>query len=155
VTGLAGRSDEEDGDAPVFYRPSLGSAWKADGGSGELVCNHLGDFPKSSKAVFPLPKDYFDSYDDTWGAPRPQGSHEGTDLMSPTGVPEFAVTDGTIVPVSGTNEDGWNRLGGYTVMLKAAYDIGPVKKGDLFYYAHMDRESALLVGTKVFGPGSG
>ena len=34
-------------------------------------------------------------------------------------------------------------------MLKAAYDIGPVKKGDLFYYAHMDRTSSLPVGTKI------
>ena len=138
------------GDAPVFYRPSPAApAREADEGSGEPVCGDLGDFPKSSRAVFPLPNAYFNSYDDTWGAPRPQGGHEGSDLMSPTGTPEFAITDGTLVPVAGSNRNGWNRLGGYTVMLKAAYDIGPIKKGDLFYYAHMDRESALPIGTKV------
>ena len=149
LTGLAGRSDEEAGEAPVFYRPFPGSVREADGGSSEPICGDLGGFPKSSKAVFPLPEDYFNSYDDTWGAPRPQGGHEGSDLMSPTRTPEFAITDGTIVPVSGANKNGWNRLGGYTVMLEAAYDVGPVEKGDLFYYAHMDRESALPVGTKV------
>jgi collagen type III alpha len=131
-------------DAPVFYRPS--SVESKDGGP---VCGNLGDFPKSSRLVFPLPKDYFDSYEDTWGAARPQGGHEGTDLMSPTGTPEFAITDGTIVPVKGANENGWNRLGGYTVMLEAAYDAGPIEAGDLFYYAHMEEESALKVGTKV------
>ena len=149
LAGLAGHSDEEEGDTPVFYRPSPGSARGADRVSGEPVCDDLGDFPESSRAVFPLPKDYFDSYDDTWGAPRPQGGHEGADLMSPTRTSEFAITDGTVVPVSGANKNGWNRLGGYTVMLEAAYDIGPIKKGDLFYYAHMDRESALPIGAKV------
>jgi murein DD-endopeptidase MepM/ murein hydrolase activator NlpD len=136
-------------DAPVFYRPSPGSTREANGSSEEPVCGDLGDFPKSSRVVFPLPDAYFDSYEDTWGATRPQGGHEGTDLMSPAGSPELAITDGTIVPVSGANKNSWNRLGGYTVMLEAAYDIGPIEKGDLFYYAHMDRKSALPIGTKV------
>ncbi|MDP8953024.1 MAG: hypothetical protein M3N18_12480 [Actinomycetota bacterium] len=69
LTRLARRSEEEDGDAPVFYRPSPGSASGTDGNSGEPACGDLGDFPESSKAVFPLPEDYFDSYDDTWGRP--------------------------------------------------------------------------------------
>jgi hypothetical protein len=69
--------------------------------------------------------------------------------MSPTGTREFAITDGTIVPVKGANENGWNRLGGYTVMLEAASDAGLIQEGDLFYYAHMEEESALKVGTKV------
>jgi len=131
-------------EAPVFYRPSSGES--KDGGP---VCGNLGGFPKSSKVVFPLPEDYFDSYEDTWGAARPQGGHEGSDLMSPAGTPEFAITDGTVVAVKGANENGWNRLGGYTVMLEAAYDAGPIQEGDLFYYAHMEEESALKVGTKV------
>jgi collagen type III alpha len=131
-------------ESPVFYRPSSG-----EGADVEPVCGNLGDFPESSRVVFPLPGGYFDSYEDTWGAARPQGGHEGTDLMSPTGTPEVAITDGTIVPVKGANENGWNRLGGYTVMLEAAYDAGPIEAGDLFYYAHMEEESALKVGTKV------
>ena len=131
-------------EAPVFYRPSSGE--NADGGPG---CGNLGDSPESSRMVFPLPGDYFGSYEDTWGAVRPQGSHEGTDLMSPAGTPEVAITEGTIVPVKGANENGWNRLGGYTVMLEAAYDVGPIEAGNLFYYAHMEEESASKVGTKV------
>lgn len=160
-------------DAPVFYRPSLepgrfaspspavGSGGDSGGlvgsargvlekaPSSEPVCGNLGDFPRSSRAVFPLPAAYRGSYADTWGAPRSQGGHEGTDLMSPTGTGEFAITDGTIVPVAGANANGWNTLGGYTVMLQAARDVGPIKRGDLFYYAHMDRESTLPVGTRV------
>ena len=132
------------GDAPVFHRPSL-----ERGSFSEPVCGDLGDVPRSSRVVFPLPKAYFNSYDDTWGAARPQGGHEGSDLMSPASTPEFALTDGRLVAVAGSNENGWNKLGGYTVMLEAADDVGPIKKGDLFYYAHMDRESSLPVGTEV------
>ena len=140
--------------APVFRRPSLRTL--TDGGDAPTflptsgpVCGNLGNFPKSSKAIFPLPKNYLDSYDNTWGAPRVQGPHEGTDLMSPTGTPEYAITDGTLVPVSGSNADGWNTLGGYAVMLRADYSIGPIHVGDLFYYAHMNRKSPLPIGTRV------
>src|SRR3712207_9364137 len=34
-------------------------------------------------------------------------------------------------------------------MVEAAYSVGPIKKGDLFYYAHLERESALKIGTRV------
>lgn len=134
---------------PVFFRPSTeGSGGNTATESGP-VCGDLGDFPRSSRIVFPLQDDYFYSYDDTWGAPRPQGGHEGTDMMTPSGVPEYAITDGTVVPVSGSNGEGWNSLGGYTVMVRADHDIGPVREGDLFYYAHMDEKSTLPVGAKV------
>jgi collagen type III alpha len=106
-------------------------------------------FPSDRRLAFPLPRKYLDSYENTWGAPRPQGGHEGTDLMAPTGTAAYAVTDGTVVAVAGANENGWNSLGGYAVMLKAAYSVGPVKQGDLFYYAHLNHESALEIGTRV------
>jgi collagen type III alpha len=138
---------------PVFERPPLAgsdvAAVRAPAYSSGPVCGDLENFPRTSKILFPVPKAYFDSYEDTWGAPRPQGGHEGTDLMVPTGTPEYAVTDGTVVPVAGANRNGWNSLGGYAVMVEAAYPVGPIKKGDLFYYAHLDRESALKTGTRV------
>ncbi|HET7479287.1 MAG TPA: peptidoglycan DD-metalloendopeptidase family protein [Rubrobacteraceae bacterium] len=138
---------------PVFYRPSGRSAAPSAAGMAPAVtgpvCGDLGNFPKSSKAIFPLSDRYFNSYEDTWGASRPQGGHEGTDLMVPAGTQEYAVTDGTIVPVSGANGHGWNMLGGYTVMLRADYDVGPIEAGDLFYYAHMQKPSALKIGTRV------
>lgn len=143
------------GEPPVFYRPSARAAAPDAAGTGNApaatgpVCGDLGNFPKSSRAVFPLSNLYFDSYEDSWGAPRPQGGHEGADLMSPFDTPEYAITDGTIVPVSGANGNGWNTLGGYTVMLRADYDVGPIEEGDLFYYAHMNKESALKIGTRV------
>lgn len=134
-------------DRAVFYRPAPVRV-EPDGGPGP-VCGNLGRFPSGNRLVFPLPMQHASSYEDTWGAPRPQGGHEGTDLMVPTGTPEYAVTDGTVVPVIGSNSNGWNSLGGYAVMLRAAYSVGPVREGDLFYYAHLQRESSLPLGAKV------
>lgn len=139
---------------PVFYRPAApdrrddAPPEEPDAATGP-VCGDLGGFPRSSRVVFPLSRDYFYSYGDTWGAPRPQGGHEGTDLMTPAGVPEYAITDGTVVPVSGSNSNGWNSLGGYAVMVRADYDIGPVREGDLFYYAHLEEKSPLEIGDRV------
>ena len=130
---------------PVFYRPTDTDA-APDAGP---VCGNLEGAPKSGRVMFPLEKRFYYSYEDTWGAPRTQGGHEGTDLMTPSGVPEYAVTDGTVVPVAGSDTDGWNTLGGYTVMVRADYSIGPVQQGDLFYYAHLEREGALPVGARV------
>ncbi len=142
LSGSVASSSVQKIKAPVFYRPSS-LDFK------ESVCGDFRDSPRSRRVVFPLPEHYFNSYDDTWGAARPQGGHEGSDLMSPSGTPEFAITDGTLVRVKRSNENGWNRLGGYTAMLKAAYSVGPIKEGDLFYYAHLEEESILPVGTKV------
>ena len=130
---------------PVFYRPA---APGEPAGSGP-VCGDLRGAPEGGRLVFPLARQFFSSYDDTWGAPRTQGGHEGTDLMTPSGVPEYAITDGTVVPVAGSDADGWNTLGGNTVMVRADYSIGPVKAGDLFYYAHLERESPLRIGDRV------
>ena len=133
---------------PVFYRPPPLEVSSRNAPAGP-VCGDLGRFPGSSRVVFPLDDRFFYSYEDTWGAPRTQGGHEGTDLMAPAGTPEYAVTDGTVVPVAGSNADGWNTLGGYAVMVRADYSVGPVREGDLFYYAHLERESPLEVGTRV------
>jgi murein DD-endopeptidase MepM/ murein hydrolase activator NlpD len=106
---------------PVFYRPASPGE---PAGSGP-VCGDLRGAPEGGRIVFPLQRQFFFSYDDTWGAPRTQGGHEGTDLMTPSGVPEYAITDGTVVPVAGSNADGWNTLGGHAVMVRADYSIGP------------------------------
>lgn len=144
-----------DDEPPVFYRPAAvpAKARKERGGTPDAgsgtVCGDLRKLPRGNKAVFPLADTYFDSYSDTWGAPRPQGGHEGADLMTYASVPEYAITDGTVVPVSGANGNGWNTLGGYTVMVRADYDVGPIKAGDLFYYAHMKKPSELEIGDRV------
>ena len=130
---------------PVFYRPAGPDKLVASG----PVCGDLRDAPRGGRIVFPLERRFYASYDDTWGAPRAQGGHEGTDLMTPSGVPEYAITDGTVVPVEGSDADGWNSLGGHTVMVRADYSMGPVEAGDLFYYAHLERESPLRIGTRV------
>ena len=150
-----GASALPDAGKAIFYRPAPENppVEPASNPGGEPgpgpVCGDLGRFPSGHRLVFPLPMGYASSYEDTWGAPRPQGGHEGTDLMVPTGTPEYAVTDGTIVPVTGSNGNGWNSLGGYAVMLRAAYSVGPVREGDLFYYAHLEKESTLPLGATV------
>jgi murein DD-endopeptidase MepM/ murein hydrolase activator NlpD len=151
-----GASALPDAGKAVFYRPAPARPPAADpppapgeASSPGPVCGDLGRFPGGHRLVFPVPMRYANSYEDTWGAPRPQGGHEGTDLMIPTGTPEYAVTDGTVVPVMGSNGNGWNSLGGYAVMVRAAYSVGPVREGDLFYYAHLERKSALPLGATV------
>lgn len=106
--------------------------------------------PGPREAVFPLPAGYTGAYTDDWGAPRAQqGGHEGTDLYAPAGTPVYAVTGGTVKLARGSEPNGWNTLGGYTVMISAGYDAGPVKRGDALYYAHLNGPSPLEPGDKV------
>lgn len=100
-------------------------------------------------AVFPLPQEYEDSYGNDWGAARIQGKHEGTDVFAPAGTPIFSVTDGTVSRAWGSSEDGWNTLGGYTVMIEASEDSGRIQRGDRLYYAHMDAPTTLVPGEMV------
>lgn len=100
-------------------------------------------------SVFPLPERYADSYSNGWGAARVQGVHEGTDVSAPEGTPIRSVTAGTVSRAFGSGEDGWNNLGGYTVMIEAAYDVGPIERGDSLYYAHMNGPTVLAPGDTV------
>ena len=127
-----------------LYREVWGGS--SGGGSGGGGSRAEGD----AKAVFPLPAEYFDSYEDTWGDARGAGrTHEGTDLFAPEGTPIYSVTDGTVVPVSRSDGRGWNTLVGWTVMVEAAGSVGPVRKGDALYYAHMLEPSGLKPGDAV------
>ncbi len=133
-----------DYDREVYY-----SIWgEPSGAGGTPISDEGGGTGGSNKAVFPLPQEYFDSYTNDWGAARPNGGHEGTDLMAPIGVPEYAITDGTVVEVAGADSQGWNELGGWAIMIEADYSVGPIQAGDLFYYAHREKPE-LQVGDKV------
>ena len=101
------------------------------------------------RAVFPLPQRYENSYRDDWGESRVQGKHEGTDVFASEGTEIRSIISGTVVRARGANDRGWNSLGGYTVMVEAAYDAGPIRRGDLLYYAHMKSKSGLIPGDNV------
>ena len=66
------------------------------------------------------------SYTDDFGDPRPQGRHEGVDILSPLGTPVVAVADGAIVRLS-RSESG---RGGITIWMRDT-------AGNVFFYAHL------------------
>ncbi len=101
------------------------------------------------ETVFPLPAAYAGSFTNDWGAAREQGGHEGTDIYAPEGTPVYSVTSGTVTTAYGSDQEGWNTLGGYTVMIRADRDSGPVKRGDRLYYAHLAGPTQLEDGARV------
>lgn len=138
-------SDADDTTRPVSEAGG-GSSEVSDGGSGG---SSGGGVQGNSRAVFPLPKEYFDDYDDTWGAARGHGGHEGTDMFAPDATPIYSITDGKVVPVSGADGQGWNQLGGWTTMIEASESVGPIQADDTLYYAHQVEPSPLKIGETV------
>ena len=65
---------------------------------------------------------------DTWGAPRSGGrTHQGVDILAPTGTPIYAVQGGTITKVQ---YDYKGSLAGNAIWLTAP-------DGTYFFYAHL------------------
>ncbi len=81
--------------------------------------------PSALLRVFPVAGVH--SFSDDWGAPRAQGSHEGTDILAARGVPVVAADDAVVDRLTRT-ESG---LGGIYVWLRRA-------DGTEYYYAHLD-----------------
>lgn len=93
--------------------------------------------------VFPLAaENEYEPYVDSFGSNREWTesgngsvrSHEGIDIMAPTGTPVYSVSSGTI------NRIGWNTYGGWRINIT---DAGGAYK---MYYAHL---SAFVPGIKV------
>lgn len=79
------------------------------------------------------------NYTNDWGAPRSQGSHEGTDVMAERGTPVRAVADGTVSRVTRV-ESG---LGGISMWMRD-------DAGNTFYFAHLtDILAGMEVGARV------
>ena len=81
--------------------------------------------------TFPIPLAYRSeiNYEDTFGASRNNGGHEGCDIMDNLNVsgriPIVSATDGTVTNI------GWLYLGGYRIGITSENDI-------YYYYAHLD-----------------
>lgn len=141
-------SDEDDTTRPVSEAGGGSGGGSGEGSNGGSGGGSGSEVEGNSKAVFPLPDNYFDSYEDTWDAARGRG-HEGTDMFAPDGTPIHSITAGKVVPVSGSDSEGWNELGGWVTMIEATEDVGPIKTGDILYYAHQVEPSPLKPGDTV------
>ena len=95
---------------------------------------------------FPIPIAYRDriSYEDTYGANRDNGSHEGCDMMdrknAPGEIPVISAADGVVTNV------GWLYLGGWRVGITSAHGV-------YYYYAHLDSYAAGLAAGKEIKAG--
>jgi len=92
---------------------------------------------------FPVSMQYQDSiyYEDSFGAYRENGGHEGCDIMYDANtagiVPVISATDGKVTNL------GWLYLGGYRVGITS-------ENGIYYYYAHFDScAPSLFVGKEV------
>jgi murein DD-endopeptidase MepM/ murein hydrolase activator NlpD len=98
--------------------------------------------PPSDTSGQVCPINGFNSFTDTWGAPRSGGRfHQGVDMLAARGTPVVAVEAGSVKRLSTSS------LGGITVWLRG-------DSGDEFYYAHLDSWApGLATGQRVV-PGS-
>ena len=84
---------------------------------------------------FPVPAAYRGeiSYEDSYGAERIQGGHEGCDIMDiqnvPGRIPVVSVCNGVLTNI------GWLYLGGYRIGITS-------DAGIYYYYAHLDSYAA-------------
>lgn len=84
---------------------------------------------------FPVPIAYQDQiyFEDTYGAARQNGGHDGCDIMDVKNqagqIPVISATDGVVTNV------GWLYLGGYRIGITSTNNI-------YYYYAHLDSYAA-------------
>lgn len=90
---------------------------------------------KDDIKCFPIPVAYRGEvhYEDSYGAARIQGGHEGCDIMDvrnvPGRIPVVSVCDGELTNI------GWLYLGGYRIGITS-------DNGIYYYYAHLDSYAA-------------
>lgn len=100
----------------------------------------------SDMKCFPVPLAYRDeiSYEDTYGAARENGGHEGCDIMDDKNtagrIPVVSATDGTVTNI------GWLYLGGYRIGITSEHGI-------YYYYAHLDSYAAGITTGKTVTAG--
>lgn len=92
---------------------------------------------------FPVPIAYRNEvfFEDTYGATRENGGHEGCDIMDERNeagrIPVISATDGVVTNM------GWLYLGGYRIGITSEHNI-------YYYYAHFDSyASGITVGKEI------
>lgn len=137
-------------DGPSAYdRQLYAQSWGSNGGSGSGDSDEDTEIEGSSKAVFPVGKQYMGAYSDDWGADRGANSHEGTDIMTSAGESIYSVVAGTVEVSAGASDTYYTDIGGYNIMIEATESVGPIQKGDRLYYAHMQQSPSVRNGDTV------
>lgn len=105
--------------------------------------NELNSMICEDLKYFPIPAEYISevSFEDSFGAYRNNGGHEGCDIMDNENergrIPVISGTDGIITNI------GWLYLGGYRIGITS-------DNGVYYYYAHLDSYAlGLQAGDKV------
>lgn len=137
-----------DGRAPAFSPVTVGGDCRVASSVPEEIDRDV-EVTGNREAVFPLPERYMDDYTNDWGAARPNGGHEGTDIFAPQGTLIYSITDGIVRPAYGQDTDWWNYLGGWIVVVEATESVGPIQAGDELYYAHQAGRPPLEFGQRV------
>lgn len=78
---------------------------------------------------FPVEDPDTSNFTDTWGTDTTGGSNEGTEITTNTQTNIVSMIDGTVEKSAGSGDND--------VLIKASTDVGPIKKGDLLYFAGM------------------
>lgn len=107
--------------------------------------NQINHGISSDMEYFPIPGQYRNRilYEDSFGADRIQGKHEGCDIMDtqdrPGEIPVVSCCDGVVTNL------GWLFLGGYRIGITG-------NNGTYFYYAHLDSYAeGIAIGDVVCG----
>jgi murein DD-endopeptidase MepM/ murein hydrolase activator NlpD len=146
--GSDGGSDggEDPGSSPAMIPSITGLLGEAQMGLPSLMRPAYAQEPRESPGgetgiVAPVDSEHMDNYENDWGDARPGftgGFHDGTDILAPQGAPLYSMVSGTVQQESNSNENMYQEVGGYNIVIEASESVGPVEKGDWIQYGHMD-----------------
>lgn len=116
-------------------------------GGGQPSDGSQEDSADEPAVVWPTKTQFTDGYEG--GEDTAPASEDGANIAAPAGQPVYSMVDGEVVKPADTNENYYSQEGGYSVLVEATEDSGPVQEGDLIYYAHMQGPPSFSEGDQV------